>query len=136
DREALAALAEARRGRGADPVEVDQRAVEEDAELVAAEAERLAAIAHGAAEPRAQAGEQHVAGAVAERVVVRLEAVEVEQQQQLAGLRLRRERLVESQQERAPVREAGERIRQGLRSRPAEQREVLVERQRESRDHG
>ena len=51
----------------------------EDAELVAAHPVRRAAAGHEAGELLAEPGEQHVAGGMAEEIVVLLEAVQVEQ---------------------------------------------------------
>ena len=72
-------------GCGADPLEVDEPSVDEDAELVAAEPVGRSAARDAPAQPVAEPVEQRVAGAVAERVVVGLEAVEVEQQEEPPG---------------------------------------------------
>ena len=63
------------------------------------------------AEARPEPGEQRVTRRVAEAVVVRLEAVEVEEQQQVRiGRRRDLEHLFEIAHQRTPVAEAGERI--------------------------
>ena len=87
DPEALALLAQApaRRRRAASTRSSEAR-LEQRAELVAAHAEDGPARAEVLAQVAAQAGQQDVAGGVAEGVVVVLEAVEVEQREHERGL--------------------------------------------------
>ena len=85
----------------------------DEAELVAAQPVRAAPAAVSRRELRAEAGEQGVTGRVAERVVVPLEAVEVEEHQQRSADLGLREESPRSQQP-AAVAEAGERVRDRL----------------------
>ena len=82
DRELLAGLAERVGGDRDDLLDAVGVDVEHGAELVAAEPVGVAVGRDLGAELRAEAREQRVAGEVAERVVVALEAVEVEEHQQ------------------------------------------------------
>ena len=59
--------------------------LEQDGELVAAEAAHQVAVAHGAAQPAGERLQHAVADGVAERVVDHLEAVEVEEEHRQAG---------------------------------------------------
>ena len=92
------------------------RRAQEDAELVAAHAEGACHGRRGSATRlRAEPREQRVARRVAERVVVVLEAVEVEEDEhQRALVAAVGERLVERRGERAAVAEAGQRVGQRL----------------------
>ena len=95
---------------------------DEHAELVAAHPERAADALHRAGQPAAEVLDQHVAGDVAEDVVVGLEAVEVEQREPPrapAGGLL--QRVGERAHQRAPVAEAGEAVGQRLVARALEQ---------------
>ena len=76
-----------RRARSATVVRkcvVGGRRLDQDRELVAAEARHRVAVTHRRGEPRRHHGQQAVAGGVPEAVVDDLEAVEVEVQDGLA----------------------------------------------------
>ena len=73
---------------------------------------------------------------VAERVVVGLEAVEVEQQEEPPGRVPAVEEGLEALHQRAPVAETGQLVGERLDPRCSEHRQVLVEGQRHARDHG
>jgi hypothetical protein len=79
--------------------------------------------------------EKGVAGAVPEAVVVGLEAVEVEQEQDVRCRIVLFTKLLEADDDGAPVEEAGERVGQRLVARPVEQPQVLAERHREASEH-
>src|SRR5207247_3971515 len=83
------------------------------AELVAAEPVGATLALDRGVEPVRDASEQGVAGRVAERVVVRLEAVEVEDDQR-EGQPVIAERSVELEHEPAAVAEPGQRVGQSL----------------------
>ena len=136
DRERLARLAQARDRCGADPLEVDEPSVDEDAELVAAEPVGRAAAGDAPAQPFAEPVEQRVAGGVAERVVVGLEAVEVEQQQEPPRRVPAVEEGLQALHQRASVAETGQLVGERLDPRCSEHRQVLVEGQCHARDHG
>ena len=84
----------------------------EDHELVAADAGRGVAGAQDAGQPAGDRDQQQVPDLVAERVVDRLEAVEVEHEHAdgLLAAPEATERLVEAVAQQHPVRQAGERI--------------------------
>ena len=84
----------------------------QDRELVAAEPRHRIDLAHAAAQPLRHVMQQLVAGRVAERVVDRLEAVEVDQHQReaLAVAALARERVLDAVAQQHAVGEAGERV--------------------------
>ena len=110
DREAVAFLAECVRRVRQQVLDVDV-GVRQDEELVAAEAVcRLRR--HRLRESRCKPDEQGVPGRVAERVVVLLETVEVEEDHQprLAGI----ERRFQARQQLAPVAELRERVVEGV----------------------
>ena len=90
--------------------------VADDAELVAAEARDRVARAQHLGEPPGQQAQQLVAGAVAERVVDELEAVEVEEQHgdRRPAARAVVERQREAVHEQRAVRQAGQRVVQRL----------------------
>ena len=111
-------------------------AVDERAELVAAEPVGARRALERRGEPRAEPRQQRVARRVAERVVVLLEVVEVEQQQRrrLAALALG-ERLVEVDHQRAAVAEPGQRVRRRLALGLAQQPQVLGEAGGDAHEH-
>ena len=86
--------------------------LEQDPELVAAEAGDGVAGADRLREPRSRRGQQLVADLVAEAVVDELEAVEVEEQdrRQRAVARQPGQGVLEPVEEQRPVRQAGERV--------------------------
>ena len=87
-------------------------------------------------EAGAEADEQRVARRVAERVVVVLEAVEVEQHQhERLGGRRARQLALERARERAPVAEAGQRVGLRLLARRAQHRDVVAEGEHRARHH-
>ena len=92
------------------------RADLDDREFVAADARDGVGLAHQAAQPIADLGDQPVAGIVAERVVDLLEAVEIEHQQRdlLAGAAIAGQRLIEPVLEQGAIGEPGELIVQRL----------------------
>ena len=102
-------------------VGVGGRGVEQEAELVAADAGRRARGADGRRE-LGRGGEQRVAGGVAEGVVVALEAVEVEEPRARLARRGRRQLAREVVHERAPVRQPGERVRARVTAGPQHRR--------------
>ncbi len=87
-------------------------AVDQDPELVAAEAGDDVAGAQVRAQPRRDGAQQGVAGVVAEAVVDQLEVVEVEEEDpdRRAGDRGAAERVVDRVDEAEPVGQAGERV--------------------------
>ena len=89
-------------------------------------------VAQASAEPL----KQRIACAVAERVVVGLEAVQVEQEQERRFVGGGEEVLVEPSHERASIAEPGQRITQRLGTGLPQQREVFPEREHQSADHG
>ena len=96
--------------------------LEDDRELVAAEARERVVAAQQGLQARADLAQHLVAGVVPERVVELLEAVEVDQQQrQLVAVVLgRRDRGVQRVDEVAPVAEPGEVVGERLRLRLAQ----------------
>jgi hypothetical protein len=101
---------------------------DEGAELVAAEAVGLAVLGDGELELRPEAGQEGVAGEVAEGVVVVLEAVEVEEQEDprravARGLQLD----LEVAHELAAVAQAGQRVRERLAAAGGDHPQVLRE---------
>ena len=85
-----------------------------DLEFVAAEPPDQPRFADHALQPLRDLLEQRVADLVTERVVDRLEPIEVEQEQRRrAGARLRRQRLVERRAHALAVGEAGQAVEQG-----------------------
>ena len=104
----------------------------EHAELVAAHPERAADALDGAGEAAAEVLDQHVAGDVAEDVVVGLEAVEVEQRElPRAPGRGLVERVGQRAHQRAAVAEPGQRVGQRLVARALQQAGVLAQAHRE-----
>ena len=104
----------------------------EHAELVAAHPERAADALHRAGQPAAEVLDQHVAGDVAEDVVVGLEAVEVEQREPpRAPAAASSSASDERAHQRAPVAEAGQAVGQRLVARALEQPRVLAQADRE-----
>ena len=89
-------------------------ALDQDGELVAADAGDRVADAHARPQPLAHRHEQPVAGIVAEAVVHRLEVVEVDEQHGHRLVAPLLERVVEAVAEQRPVGELGERIVEGL----------------------
>ncbi len=133
DVEALAGLVQ----RGARALELrgEIALADEQAELVASHAVRAAVGRDRGAEVAPETSEQRIAGRVPEAVVVGLEAVEVEQREQDGTLRRRPGgQPVEIGEQRAPVAQAGERVRRRLDLADAQRAEVLVEGQREADD--
>ena len=120
---------------------VDQRLLvalpdaHQHAELVAPEPVGRAAVARDERELRAEPDEERVPGRVPERVVVALEAVEVEDHQHRRRRPVRLERRVEVDQEPAPVPEAGERVGDGVVPREHVEPRVLPERQHQPDEH-
>ena len=104
----------------------------QDAELVAAHPVRRAAAGDEAGELLAQPGEQHVAGGMAEEIVVLLEAVEVEQGEDVGRLAL--DRGLQVVEQLPSVSQTGERIGASLVARAGEHLHVLPERHRETRE--
>ena len=100
---------------------------DEHAELVAAEPVRLSPVGKPGLEPRTEPREQRVARRMPEAVVIRLEAVQVEQHQH--RLRLGLDRLVEIADQRAPVPEPGQQVGLRLVAGALEQGQVVEERQ-------
>ncbi|MEZ5182317.1 MAG: hypothetical protein R2702_10650 [Acidimicrobiales bacterium] len=90
--------------------------LEEDAELVAAEPSHGVAGADAAAQAGGHGREEAVAGRVAERVVHRLEVVEVDEQHggEVARAPAALQGVLDPVAEEATVREAGERVVEGL----------------------
>ena len=107
-------------------------AVEQDAELVAAEAVGLAAALDHALELAGEADEQRVAGGVAEDVVVVLEAVEVEQRDRALDVGV--EAVLEVAHQAAAVAEAGQRVGQRLAGRLGRHPGVVAEGQDHAQD--
>ena len=109
----------------------------DDAELVAAEAVRLAASCPSTArsQRRAEPREQRVAGRVAERVVVLLEAVEVEDAEHDLGARPLGEDVLEIGHERTAVAQAREPVDERLAPARAQHPEILVVRHRQPDEH-
>ena len=105
----------------------------EDAELVTADAIDLALAGDRSAELLGDPGEERVAGGMAERVVVGLEPVEVEQHQD--GGRPGVECRAEVDHQLAPVPDARERIRLRFDAGLCEQLHLLAERERHPGDH-
>ncbi len=91
--------------------------LEQDGELVAAEARRGVAGAHASGDAAPDLGQHLVADRVAERVVDRLEVVEVEEQDR-GGARAVGQRRLDALREERAVREAGERVVEGLMAEP------------------
>ena len=106
------AKAEATRSAIAMASRVVGEAVDQDPELVAAEAGDDVAGAQVGAQPRGDGAQQGVAGVVAEAVVDELEVVEVEEEDpdRRAGDRGAAERVVDRVDEAEPVGQAGERV--------------------------
>ncbi len=106
----------------------------DQAELVAAEPVRTVHRCRDGRELRAETGEEGVTCRVAERVVVPLEPVEVEDHQQ-GGLDFRRrEEAFEVGQELPTIAEAGQRVGDGLMPRELEQAAIFAEGHREPHD--
>jgi hypothetical protein len=137
DVEALAPLGQRGARVGDHGVAVAVRHEREDAELVAAHAVGATAALERGRQVATEALEQRIASRVAERVVVGLEAVEVEQREHVAvaghveaGSRL------EVAHQRAPVAQPGERIRGRLELALAQHAQVLAEGEGEAGDDG
>ena len=107
------------------------RAHREHAELVAAEAVGGVAGADRVGEPSAEAGQQRVARGMPERVVVGLEAVEIEQDEQ----RLRAAQGVQVGQQLPAVAEPGERVGRRLDLAQPQHLQVLPEDEHHPHDH-
>ena len=92
---------------------VGREVADEHDELVAAEAAERVDLPHHAMQPRGDRLQQLVADRVAERVVDRLEVVEVDEQRRHRGLLARgaREHLLDAVDDQRPVRKVGERDR-------------------------
>ena len=105
DRERVAVLAQRLDRGGACGVGVRPR--DEDAELVAAQPIGLARLGDRVGEPPAEAREQRIAGLMAERVVVDLESVQIEERQSHSR---HGHGLVEVGEQAAAVAELGEHI--------------------------
>ena len=91
------------------PLELRRRAVEQDAELVAAEAVGGAGAGEGRREPGAELREERIAGGMPVGVVIGLEAIEVEHRQgRRRVIRALADRALEVAEEAAPVPEAGQ----------------------------
>ena len=136
DVEALAVLAERLDRARDDRVEAAELAVEQETELVPAEAVGGAAALDRAGQRAAEPREQRVAGAVAERVVVGLEAVEIEEQQRADVLVGVAQRILEVVHQAAPVGQATEPVGERLVVAAPQQAEVLAERQTAARHRG
>ena len=117
DLEAGSLLFERHRGSGGEGIDALRAHACQDAELVTADAVDLALARHGFAELLRDPGEERVAGGMAERVVVGLEPVEVEQHQD--GGRPGVECGAEVDHQLAPVAHAREGIRLGFEARLA-----------------
>ena len=105
----------------------------EDAELVAAHAVGAAEGLSRRFELHGQAAEKRVAGGMTERVVVALEAVEIEEDEQ--GRCLGVQSVLEIREQLPPVGEPGERVGLGLRPATPEEPCVLAEGERHPADH-
>ncbi len=106
----------------------DRGALEQHAELVAAEAVGGAALGHDFGQPATEAGQQRVARGVAEGVVVALEAVEVEEGQCARPLSdAVREGLLEVGHERPPVGQPGQPVLERLAAAATDQQHVLAQ---------
>ena len=132
DAEAPAVLAERGRGARDDLRRIGVAHAGEDAELVAAHAVGGAVAGDRLREAAAEALEQHVAGDVAEGVVVGLEAVEVVEREHLRDAAGRG--VLEVERERAAVAEAGERVGRRLALAALQHPQVRAEREHEARD--
>ena len=135
DVEGLAVLGEGPDGGVDERLLVALPDARQHAELVAPEPVGRAAVARDERELRAEPDEERVPGGVPERVVVALEAVEVEDHQHRRHRLVRLERRVEVDQEPAPVPEAGERVGDGVVPREHVEPRVLPERQHQPHEH-
>src|ERR1039458_4034175 len=81
-------------------------------ELVAAEAPQRIGVAYHALEPRGDRAQEFVADTVTERVVDRLEVVEIDEQRRHRGLAATRarEHLLDTVQDQRPIREPCQRV--------------------------
>ena len=131
DHEAFAALTQ----RVGNPVQLRLRRRQEHAELVATHPVRDPHRSRGGRKLCREAGEQGIAGGMSEGVVVRLEAVQVEEGQHppLAGA-YTIELVLQVEEELAPVGEAREGISQRLVAARFEQLVVLPEAKRGPRE--
>jgi hypothetical protein len=114
DREALALLGERARREGCEAVRGSTGDLGDDAELVAAHAVRGPDPLHRAVQTLAEPGEQRIPGQMAERIVVLLEAVEVEQRQHHLPASNAGDGCVEVGHQSAAIAETGERVRERL----------------------
>ncbi len=130
DLEALAVLAQGLAGGDGDLVGALEASLREHRELVAAEPVGLGAALHRLGELAAEADQQRVAGRMAERVVVGLEAVEVEDRQDVRRAILVAQHPLDVDEELAAVAEAGE----GVLLEQADEAAVLREGQRQPQD--
>ena len=105
--------ASARRGAGDDELGLGQVVRDDDAELVAAHPVGMSAARDELAEVLAEPREQRVARGMPERVVVVLEAVQVEEHEHEVGVRVA-ERVLEIVVEAAAVAEPGDDVGAGL----------------------
>ena len=123
------------RGAFGDRVVIGRAGVDQHAELVAAHAVCAADPVDGLGEVAAERRQQRVAGRMAVRVVVVLEAVEVEERERcrrrLGGAL---DLVLEVHHELAPVAEAGERVGHRVGAGDAQHPVVVVQRDREPPD--
>ena len=136
DVEALAVLGERVDRAPDDRVEAPEPAVEQQAELVAAEPVGGAAALDRAGQRAAEPREQRVARRMPERVVVGLEAVEVEEQQRAGVLVGVDQGVLEVGHQPAPVGQPAEPVGERLLVAAPQQLQVLAEREAAARHRG